>query len=355
MSSRRQSARGFSLLELMVAGSIATIVVFFAFMTIGSIQGAAATQQEGIELVSKGRIAMEVIGRDLRSAGDAIQILPAHCLAGFQSGGTPDGCPAILDPHPWRITIARNAWETPGGSLPGTSADYLSMRPFDGDPNNVVTYQFVPDRELPASAGFQGVIGRIERIQNPFGFMGESPRTTIILDNVLLDERMKTSPQAGTSDPRFSFALFLYQVMSSRPNEYEGDPDLVDRPTTTSAFLLPPMRFFPIPSPLTGGLPAQATTPPYLTPYPNHEIVGLNKDAASTSELFQISSGFERDLRYVLDYNRIRAVRVAFKVLDTREDRNYHSGIDLDPESPGTAHVFPMESTIELKVFSSFL
>lgn len=348
------NSRGFSLVELMIAGTTAAIVVFFAFMTIGSVQGAAATQQRGIELVSRGRLALEVIGRDIRSAGDAVQILPFHCITGFQAGGTPDGCAAILDPHPWRITLARNAWVTPSGQPAGTAADGLSTAPFDSDPNNVVTYQFVPRAELPASAGFTGVLGRIERIQNPFSFGGEAPRTTVLVENVLLDERMRVDPATNAADSRYDFALFLYQVMSSRSDEYLGDPDIVARPTTTSAFLLPPMRFFAIPSPGTG-LPAPNMVPPYLPDYGGSEIVGLYTDDAVSPTLFQVSTGFDRDLRYVLDYNRIRTVRVAFKVLDEREDPEYAGGIELDPSSPGTAHVLPMEATFELKVFSSLL
>jgi len=348
------SARGVTLIELMVAGTTAAVVVFFAFVTIGQVQSAAATQSRGIELVSQARLVMEVMGRDIRSAGDAVQILPFHCIAGFQSGGTPDGCPAILDPHPWRITIARNAWVAPTGVVPGTAEDGLSTAPFTDDPNNVVTYQFVPRMELPDDAGFDGVVGRIERILNPFGFGGEAPQVTVLLDNVLLDERMKVDPATGTADARYNYALFMYQLMSARVNEYVGDPDIVARPTTMNAFLLPPMRFFPIPAP-GDPLPAQATAPPYLPNYGGYEFVGLNKNASASASILQSSANLAQDMRFILDYNRIRAVRVAFKVLEAREDPNYRLGVDLDEDVPGTAHVFPVEAIFEMKVFSSFL
>ncbi len=343
-----RTPRGFTLIELLIAGSASAVVVFFAFMTIGQIQGAAASQRREVELISQGRLALELIGRDIRGAGDAVQFLPYHCLQGAQAPSTPDGCPAILDPHPWRITLARNARVTPAGALPGTAADTISLAPFDQSADNVVTYQFVPRLQVG-----DGWLGRIERIRNPFSFGGLEPERAILLDQVLLDDRMKLDPQTETSDARYDASLFMYRVMSAFAGEYVGDGTIVSRATRNLSFVLPPARFFPIPG--AGGLAAQAVAPPYLPAYGSPEIVGLRANASPSASLRADSHGFTQDLRYVLDYNRIRAVRVSFKVVEADQDPTFDGGIKLDPQRPGTARVVPMEATFEMKVFSSFL
>ena len=345
-----KTSRGFSMLELLVAGTVSTVVIGFAIMTIAQIQSASAAQRKDIELASQARLAMELMGRDIRGAADAVQFLPYHCIAGMQSPGTPDGCSAILDPHPWRITIARNAWMTPAGETPGTEHDTISSLPFHQNPNNVISYQFVPRRTVMNGTG---VIGHIERIVNPFGFMGEEPQGTILLDNVLLDERMKLDPTGHDSDPAYDHALFLYQLLSVA-DEYVGDPEIVARVAGRGSFLLPPMRFFAIPNPLDTPLAPIVTNAPYLGDYPV-DIIGLDPHSAlsPTTPLQSTLGSFEADMRYILDYNRIRAVRVAFKVIEPREDRDYNAGIDLDHDTPGTSRIFSIESVFEVKIFSS--
>jgi len=339
------------MLELLVAGTVSTIVIGFAIMTIARIQTANAAQRKDIELASQARLAMELIGRDIRGAADAVQFLPYHCIAGMQSPGTPDGCAAILDPHSWRITLARNAWITPAGATPGTEQDTISSLPFNQNPDNVVTYQFVPRRTVLDGTG---VIGHIERIRNPFGFMGEEPQVSILLDNVLLDERMKLDASGSDSNPIYDHALFLYQLLSLTPNEYVGDPEIVARVAARGSFLLPPMRFYAVPNPLDTPLPAIETAPPYLGAYPV-DIYGLDPESvlAPTTPLQSTNGSFDADMRYILDWNRIRAVRVAFKVVEATEDPLYTSGLDLDPDIPGTSRVFPAEAVFEVKIFSS--
>jgi len=348
-----REARGFSLIELLVAGVVSTVVIGFAIVTIAQIQTATASQRKDIELASQGRVAMELMSRDVRAAGDAVQFLPYHCIGGFQSTGTPDGCAAVLDPHPWRITLARNAWTTPSGVTPGTSADTISSAPFTDDPGNVVTYQFVPRTVVQNG---QGVLGHIERIRNPFGFAGQVPQTSILLDNVLLDERMKLAPDGADSDPTYDHALFLYHLLSATADEYIGAPGIVNRQTTTgNSFLLPPVRFFALPASLGDPLPAIVTIPPYLGGY-DFEFMGLDGDnTISTSPLSATLGSVDLDMRYILDWNRIRAVRIAFKVVEPIEDPAYHHGLDLDPSEPGTARIFSIESTVEIKVFSNLL
>lgn len=345
--------RGFSLVELLVAGVVSTVVIGFAIVTIAQIQTATASQRKDIELASQGRVAMELMSRDVRAAGDAVQFLPYHCIGGSQSPGTPDGCAAVLDPHPWRITLARNAWTTPPGVTPGTSADTLSSAPFTDDPGNVVTYQFVP-RDVVLDG--QGVLGHIERVRNPFGFAGQAPQTSILLDNVLLDERMKLAPDGVDSDPIYDYSLFLYHLLSETAGEYIGAASIVNRQTTTGdSFLLPPVRFFALPASLGDPLPAIVTGPPYLGSY-DFEFMGLDGEKAiSTSPLRATHGSIAQDMRYILDYNRIRAVRIAFKVVEPHEDPAYHHGLDLNPSAPGTARIFSIESTVEIKVFSNLL
>ncbi|AKU91711.1 PilW family protein [Vulgatibacter incomptus] len=165
--------RGFSLIELMVAGTISLVVVAAAFAFITRASEASAAQERATELTSRGRIALDLIGRDIRSAGDSVQLLPDPCLG----AGAPFGCAAILEPHPWRITIARYAWGAGPDGILGTADDVLPSGPFAANGDNVVTYQFVPRTAGPVSLGGTrtGYVGRLERISNPFSFGDRHP------------------------------------------------------------------------------------------------------------------------------------------------------------------------------------
>lgn len=320
-------------------------------------------QERTADLNSQARLALELIGRDIRNAGDSVQFLPAHCLEGSQSQGAPFGCPAILEPHPWRITLSRYMWDEGPDGIQFTTDDELGIDPFDTNGENVVTYQFVPRAEW-ADGSHRGYIGRLERVVNPFGFNSEAPSTTILLDNVLVDNRMSVSPDGTQTDPRRDYSVFMYRIMSVFSGEYEGEEAFTKRATEQGSFILPPMRFFAFPD--IGDIANWATkqdglTPPYLPTDYTKELVGLRPDSQTTDNLREVigppggNGNFTEDLRYVLDYNRIRAVNVSFKVVESREDPSFHTGIDLDPDMPGTARVIQVESTFELKVFSGYL
>ncbi len=346
--------RGFTLLELLVAGTISAIVALGGFVALTHMQDAAADQRRISELVSEARLALDFIARDIRSAGDSLEMLPGHCLGGLEAAGTPFLCAAILDAHPWRLTLARNTWDAGPDGVLSTMDDRAPQLAFDLEPNNVVAYQFVPDGAVRSlgSGGHQGVVGRLERIVNPFQFDGKPRRVTVLLDRIVLDNRMRVNPANPTqSDDRYDYSLFLYQLLSVSSGEYEGDDTYTKRTTARTSFLLPPVRFF---DPLGAYATYQTAAPtkPWLPDYGTPQIVGL---AGSETVLRRGSGSFDQDLRYVLDYNRIRTVRVAFKVVDPREDPDLPDGIDLDPDRPGTARVFPFETTVELKVFSAML
>ncbi|AKU91710.1 hypothetical protein AKJ08_2097 [Vulgatibacter incomptus] len=147
-------------------------------------------------------------------------------------------------------------------------------------------------------------------------------------------------------------------MMSVPGDVYVGDPAFTQRATRTRSFLLPPVRFFAFPADATvwAAAPVSAV-PPYLPPTtsPGYapQIVGLRRDTTSSATL--LTPSFADDLRYVLDVNRIRAVSVAFKVVEPRNDPNFSGGVDLGGSRPGTARVSLMESSFELKALSSFL
>lgn len=347
-------SRGFTLLELLIAGTIAAIVALGGFLAMAHVQDAAADQRRISELVSEARLALELIGRDVRSAGDSLEMLPAHCLGGLEAAGTPYLCAAVLDPHPWRLTLARNTWEPGEDGVLSTMDDRAPQLAFELNPANVVTYQFVPDGGVRSfgSGEHQGVVGRLERVVNPFQFANAPREVTVLLDRIVLDNRMRVNPADPTqSDARYDYSLFMYQLLSVASGEYAGDEAYTKRTTRHTSFLLPPVRFF---DPLGDYETYQDSTParPWLPDYDGPKIVGLK---GPTDQLLAAGTSFDEDLRYVLDYNRIRTVRVAFMVVDTREDPELHDGIDLDPDHPGTARVFPFETTVELKVFSAML
>jgi len=155
------------------------------------------------------------------------------------------------------------------------------------------------------------------------------------------------------NDPRYDYSVFLYQLLRVPPEEYNGDPSLVERATRQGSHILPPVRFYNPEGPFTSYLTA-TPAPPWLPPHGGPNIVGLHPGPTAEVTLFKSSGSFDSDMRYVLDYNRIRGVRIAFKILDA-EDPDYQDGVDVDPESPGTARVFTFESLAELKSFSAFV
>ena len=116
-------------------------------------------------------------------------------------------------------------------------------------------------------------------------------------------------------------------------------------------FLTPPLRFFPATVPA-----ALLDEPPYA---PNHpaEVVGLEKTTKKYPGLLPDSVRMDADdpgsdLRLVLDRNRIRTVRVAFKAVGP-EDPGVTDGLDLDGNrANGTARVWSFETVAELKPIS---
>lgn len=355
-------ASGYTLIELMIAATMGLIVIGGAFATLTGMQRVAGKQAASNELVAAGRIAMEVMARDIRSAGDSMALLPSPCLEGQSFLPTSHLCPAIHDAHPWRIAIARNAWVDANGD--GSTFSLEDTPPpvgrlFEQGTDNVVVYQFVPDTDsaqnLAGTGGTRtGWLGRLERVVNPFGFNGEDPRVTVLLDRVLLDDRMRVDPaNETTSDARFDHSLFMYRLLT-RQNELQGDPEVVSRNTSFGQlFLSPPIRFFQV------GPPASYTPNRPWTPAYPAQVVGLRADGSAVASLF--SSGLASlnpapadpttsALRLVLDRNRIRAVRIAFKIVDDRERPGTTDGIDLDGNpANGVAPVYMFETTVELK------
>ena len=169
---RRQ--RGFTLIELTIAGSLGVIVALAAFVGVASIQRAVAAQQNLSDLTSNGRLALDLMTRDIRSAGDSLELLPQHCMAGLHSPGTPHNCAAVLDPHPWRITVTRNSWQVGSDKMLYTSDDKPPVLSFENNPADAVTYEFVPvDGERDLGGTHRGYIGQLRQIKNPFGLDGQ--------------------------------------------------------------------------------------------------------------------------------------------------------------------------------------
>lgn len=355
---------GFTLLELMIAATCGLIVVAAAFAVLTGTQRVVGKQAAADDLVGSARIAMEVMARDIRAAGDSVGLLPTSCLEETSFLPTDHLCPAILDPHPWRIAVARNAWvdaNADGSTFSRDDEMPPPTRSFADGPDNVVVYQFVPEagyetpKAIKGSGGDRvGSIGRLERVVNPFGFGGEEPRVTVLLDRILLDDRMKTDPSDATAhDGRFSHSLFMYRLLT-RSGDLQGDAGLVSRSSTYSGlFLSPPLRFFQVSNP-----PAYNAARPWMPAY-NQQIVGLKADGTAVNGLFA-SGAFNFQaapadpstsaLRLMLDRNRIRAVRVAFKVVDSRERPGVVDGIDLDGDpANGLAQIYMFETMIELK------
>jgi type II secretory pathway pseudopilin PulG len=349
--------RGFTLVELMIAGVLAALVVSAGFMALSGTQLAAATQQRAVDRVSRARLAMELVGNDIRSAGDAVNFLPEWCLSPNHDPSSEWACPAILDAHPWRITLARNAWSEGPDGIPNTTDDVPNTTlAFNANPDNVVTYEFRPVGDKKTVGDRQYYRGRLVRIRDPFNFGGEgSRRETVLLDDVVVDNRMVVDPEnPADHDERFDFAVFTYRILSNGPEEFQGDPSIVSRNTKHGVFLLPPAAFYEV----GGTLPEQPEGAPYRPTYSNPSFKGSKgkgKGKAVGLRKNSTAAQFENDLKFLLDHNRIRAVRVAFKTVAGDEQEGRTDGIDVDPSRPGTAPTVLLESMFELKVFSSHL
>lgn len=369
----RSSKRGFTLLELLVAATIASVVILGAFVALQRVQSESIRQRRSVDVIAPARRALDLVGRDIRMAGDSATLFgdeSYRCLGAINPLATLR-CPAVLDAHPWRITLARNAW---GLDEKFTDEDDLPIGALlEQNPRNVVTYQFEPVRVTNLRYDGENrrvAIGRLVRIQNPFGFLGEEPQRTVLLDNVLLDDAMKVDPASGAKDPRFDHALFMYHLFG-RSTEFDGDPAITERTTSekdlagTSIFITPPMVFFD-PLGFPGGLPAASAATGYTADYGMGSVRGLSLPlggaVTTRQQVFAASLGGadawnpvnpDSDIRWILDQNRIRFVRVAFKVFDPQEDPRRHDGLDLDGDpTNGTSALYALESTFEIRALS---
>ena len=357
----RRGDRGFTLVEMMVAVVCSAVVVAGAFVLLTDVQKAVMRQNAANEVVGQARVALEILARDIRSAGDSLDLLPAKCLGAAAHADARGLCPAVLDAHPWRLAIARNAWvdvDDDGSTFGKADAPPPLNRRFEQNGENVVAFRFVPTAAPTFGDGRRGVLGRIERVVNPFRFPAGTgaEKVTVLLDQVVLDDRMRTDPaNPASADARFANALFMYRVMT-KSGELYGDDAITKRETALNdEFLSPPLRFFAAKAPS-----AYLTTPPFVPGGYTAEVVGLRADETKTeSKILAGGTGSldpnvpTSDLRFVLDRDRIRAVRVAFKVADSRERRGVTDGVDLDGNvANGTAPLFPFETTIELKVLA---
>lgn len=298
------------------------------------------------------------------------------------------------------------------GATPPTRNSMLWDRP-----DNTVAYEFVPMRagntvvdldenlrvRAPTGAGWfarRVIRGRIDRIVNPLALAADGtsdplatpPMRSVLVENVVLDNAMRCSsnnPSNSTTpadcDPRADFALFSYRLLAR-------DSTFLEMKARTSAsrmFLSPPLNFYPVGRPttqigspvlgsMTWGMPAAVAAVTGLKADTSGEIGDADrlydKDAANldgyTRESFDDAAGaaapFNPEvgnsiIRLIYDRQRIRAVRISFKVYSGREDPTYPLGLDLDGHEgplplavgPGTSPLFHFESEAELKVFNS--
>lgn len=357
MSRPFRSARGFTLVELMIASVLATVVALAAFLALSATQRAAAAQGRALDRVARARLAMELIGGDVRSAGDAINYLPEACLGAEHDPTSEWACPAVLDAHPWRVTLARNAWAPGPDGIRDTTDDVPNTTvPFAGNRENVVTYEFRPTGGKQSAGTREYYRGRLVRIEDPFSFGGEgSRRETVLLDDVVVDNRMVVNPaDPSERDERFDFAVFTYRLLSDGPDEFHGDDSIVSRLTRHGVFLLPPVSFYEA----GASLPPQPEEIPYRPDYGTPSLTGTKakgKGKAKGVKKKSAEADAPQDLAFLLNHNRIRAVRVAFKSIAGEENEGLADGIDLDPDRPGTAPAVLLENTFELKVLAGFL
>jgi prepilin-type N-terminal cleavage/methylation domain-containing protein len=396
-----RTSRGFTLIEVMIAAALAAALAAAAFSAIAVVQNIAGTSARAASMGAEGRTGLDIMGRDIRNAGDSLQAGVANCLGApgvIQANAEGiSQCPAVLEPHPWRLTLARYVWQDgdpangigPDGSTFGMDDIPRDMvnAALNDNGNNVVSYEFVPDpaQDVPRPVtdysvtppqGRQAWFGRIDRVVNPFAFPipGGNPITTrsVLIDNVELDDALIVDATTNPPTPNLDVAnsLFTYQV-AYRPGELaQGGND----PVVTGTLLSPPLRFFAVSAAnqprgfdtilgyaFGGGLP-------YAGIGYDAEVAGfLPFDGAAEGPLLSagITSGVignlgdpTSDVRYLIDRNRFRAVRVTFRVHEGRdptsglplEDPRYRLGLDVDGDiRTGTAHVVSFQATFAIK------
>lgn len=393
-------ARGFTLIEVMIAAAIAAVLAAAAFASLSTVQRITGASARAAGITAEARVGLEIMGRDIRGAGDSLDQGIAPCLPGVQMNA--DGvnpCPAILEPHPWRITIARYAWDdTVLGNSDGSTFSAQDVPRLQAgaalngvmpeDAQNVVSYEFVPDNPAGGmvaatdySASRPGVaaaqarnvwFGRIDRVQNPFRFgapPGNVTTRSVLVDNVFLDEALVTAAVGDppVPDPNAAHSLFTYQV-AYRPGEL--DTGLAARASVTNTLISPPLRFFPIGPPMDLALiPAVAPTPYAGLGYAP-QFVGFNRDGTPRARLLTVDPGGSpaqledprSQVRYLIDRNRFRAVRVTFKVHEGRdpvtrlpvEDPGYRLGLDVDNNpANGTARFAAFQATFQIKTLGT--
>ncbi len=415
----RSAAHGFTLIEVLIAGGLAGLIAVAAFAAVTNMQQASGTQIEATTTFSSGRLGLDMMLRDIRMAGDSNDLLNDFCIPAAQRhDNTLYACPAILEAHPWRIVLSMNNWTAPAGaaeiginspfvagSTPPSRASRLSDLP-----ENTIAYEFVPLLAVdPPMEGLRVrnpvggawaaravVRGRIDRILNPFGFDATGalnvlpPQRSVLVENVVLDNAMKCNPAnpenstvAGACDARFDHTLFSYRLFAR-----QGTINGLAAWATTSQFLLsPPVNFYNPSRPLTaigvgaaqanltfGGIPGVPDVRGLVTgagPLPVGADLYVNPPPAGldgmTRTALTLGTPFDPAvpnslIRLIYDRQRIRSVRVAFKVYSGREDPLYSLGLDLDNKqagSPplavgrGTSPMFQFESEAELKVFNA--
>jgi prepilin-type N-terminal cleavage/methylation domain-containing protein len=120
LRSRLSDERGFTLVELMVATLIATIVLLAAFKLVDLAVGSQVENENRLEAVQRGRQAMELVGRDLRS-----QICPARNQSPIQVAENDrivfyaSLAPAPSSNAPLTIEKRELAFEVPAGATRG--------------------------------------------------------------------------------------------------------------------------------------------------------------------------------------------------------------------------------------------
>jgi type IV pilus assembly protein PilW len=144
-------ARGFSLIELMIAVTIGLLIVAALAGVLSTSSGASKTNQRSTEVQSNGRYALDVLRSDLRSAGfrgytwaepnaptTTLGTISGGC---FDSGGSASGFVTNLRQGIWGANDANpfSANCIPAASFATDGGDVLVIRKLGGTPATAIT------------------------------------------------------------------------------------------------------------------------------------------------------------------------------------------------------------------------
>lgn len=190
----RRNTAGFTLVELMVAMAIATLVLAAIYAAFNAQMRRYTTEQQVVEMQQNIRAAMYLLKKDLRLAGYSPADPPVNAgfVADFLSFGAPhDGCGAVTDASDIAFTMDSNENGVIDG---GSSFELIAYR---HDPTNMWL-----ERYDAVTGTWQRVAEKIQSLTFTYRRVDDSVIATPVTGSNLQDIRYVNITIQATSGQR---------------------------------------------------------------------------------------------------------------------------------------------------------